>query len=1128
MFKFEINSKLKPGVLLAYYNIEETFLLSLKNCIEDIYKNNINYFEITNEQLKIQRIKRRKEKNFDELGMISINWIQKIQENLPGVIIQMIEITELVNTPTAENNKISETVIKEILKIKNNYQSSNQFIIIKNLKRDSGLENSIKNQVLSRFKYLNDKCIFFINDPNYMTNSDIIKKISTLVKDEISKYYTSKIKYYRNKYKNHENNEQKEYAIKYLIRTFLLSKISNIINIDNTINYYDYIQKAYNILSNKLIKKSYMFCQPNIKVIYLELKNIADFLILQLLSQDNIPLDELIKIIINHLNNFDFIHFNDDKKKDINNIINACKKMKDIYFINMAWKHSWYSYLLEKYKKVDLVDIKYISLKGYIMNNLLHLYFFLINEPNFIQEINNTVNFEISYEKIKNIKIIEKIPKYYEIDGENIVGKLSDEENLSLYICELIFENKNLVKPQNIIKILENLILNSKTNYYDYFLIHNYCTNNNEKDEEIDKILGKLLHKNNQYLIKFPKIYSHLSEELNKYILKNKINNNEENNYNAFKTIEYLILYSSITKKELTNEEINKINELLSYDLKSNNNLIKINSFENQMFNIEVNYNVNKVNPLDFITNNIKISLLRKDIVLKINKITVYFPKNIKNENEKYYKKINLNKELTSNNSIEISFNKLVKVLFSNLYITHIKLYLQNNLKILLINKEKRNIVLNDKGNDTIKESDIIDINLNKNINHSDKNNINEKSNIEKSKVILIGKDENHLFCINYKTKINNDDVYIKHTKIMIQLISGFSKKGEEIKCFTFKTINNKGYNNCGNKPLVLEYENINYEQNPPPFEFILQIGETGNFGINYDIYFTLINKKCPDDYFYLKMHKSIILQCIESFYYYNEVNSSLYYINQQSKTKAYPINHPINLTSIFENKLSENIIIKKILYYPSSNNFQINSSLEKLFSKKPNYTLSFLSKEKISFHCTIISKENSILSAGTIKILWISDNIYNHKFFNISMLNESIFDLNNLNITKLPLIIQGKYINSVNKYQIRIKNLESMSKIIKFSMKEINRECKEEKFILCGKTNITDVLLPLKEFNLQYNVYDTITGSNFVDINDNITYKFNNLITLNEYYIVENKDKFENSLRNIIYYIPEIFKLTN
>ena len=1126
MFKFEINSKLKPGVLLAYYNIEEKFLLSLKNCIEDIYKNNINYFEITNEQLKIQRIKRRKEKNFDELGMISINWVQKTQERLPGVIIQMIEITDLVNTATADNSKIPETVMKEILKIKNNYQSSNQFIIIKNLKRDSGLENSIKNQVLSRFKYLNDKCIFFINDPNYMTNSDIIKKISTLVKDEISKYYTSKIKYYRNKYKNHENNEQKEYAIKYLIRTFLLSKISNIINIDNTINYYDYIQKAYNILSNKLLKKTYMFCQPNIKVIYLELKNIADFLILQLLSQDNISIVDLINIIIRHLYNFDFIHFNDDKKTDIKKIITSCKKMKDIYFINMAWKHSWYSYLLEKYKKIDLDDINYISLKGHIMNNLLHLYFFLINEPNFIQEINSTVNFEISYEKIKNIKYIEKIPKYYEIDGENIVGKLSDEENLSLYICELIFNNKNLVKPQNIIKILENLILNSKTNYYDYFLMHNYCLKNNEKDEAIDNILAKLLHKNNQYLIKFPKIYSHLSEKLNKYILDKKIDNNEKNNYDIFKMIEYLILYSSITKKELTNDETNKINELLKFDLNSNNNLIKINSFENQIFNIEVTYNVNKVNPLDFITNNIKISLLRKNIVMKINKIIIYFPNSNKNEKEKNYKKIILNKELTSNNPIEINFNKLVKFLFSNLYITHIKLYLQNNLKILLTNKEKRNIVLNDKNNDTIKESDIIDINLTKN-----KKNMNEKCNIEKSKVILIGKDENHLFCINYKTKINNDDVYIKHTKIVIQLISGFSRKGEEIKCFSFKTINNKGYNNCGNKPLILEYENVNFEQNPPPFEFILQIGETGNFGINYDINFTLINKECLDDYYYLNLHKNIILQCIESFHYYNEVNSSLYYINQQSKTKFYPMNHPISLTSFFENKLSENIIIKKILYYPSSNNFQINSSLEKLFSKKQNYKLSFLSGEKISFHCTIISKEISNISPGKIKILWISDNIYNHNYFNLSMLNESIFDLRDLNITKLPLIIQGKFINGVNKYQIRIKNLESMSKIIKFSMKEINRESKEEKFILCGKTNITDVLLPLKEYNLQYNVYDTITGSNLIDINDNIAYKFNNIITLNEYYILEKKDKsdkLENALRNIIYYIPEIFKLTN
>ena len=255
--------------------------------------------------------------------MISTNWIEKIQKSLLGLIIQMIDITDAVNNAPVDINKIGETILKEISKIKNIYQSTNQFMIIKNFKKSYGLEDSIKNQILTKYKHFKDRCIFFINDPNYMTNFEIIKKITQLIKEEITSFYSTKIQYYMNKYKNNENNGQIEYAIKNLIKTFLLSKLSNIINIDNSNNYYDCIQKAYTMLTKNLNKRTYMFCQPNIKIIYLEKKNIADFLIQEILSQQNLPLNDIISLVINHLNNFDFIHFNDDKTNYSNIIVNS-------------------------------------------------------------------------------------------------------------------------------------------------------------------------------------------------------------------------------------------------------------------------------------------------------------------------------------------------------------------------------------------------------------------------------------------------------------------------------------------------------------------------------------------------------------------------------------------------------------------------------------------------------------------------------------------------------------------------------------------------------------------------------------------------------------------------------------
>lgn len=1131
MFKYDINLKFKPGVLLGFYNIENVFLVSIKNSVEELYPNSLNYIEITNDILNSQKIRRRKEKNFDELGMISSNWIEKVQEYLPAVIVQMIDITDVVNMTSVELNKICEPIIKEILTIKNTYQSSNQFIIIKNLNKVYGLEETIKNQITSKYKFLREKSFFFINDNNHLINPDINKRIANIIKEEISNFYNSKVKNYINRFRDQNYNEQKEYAIKYLIKIYLISYISNTINLDNNnIIFYDYLKKAYIILSQKLNKKTYMFSQPNIKVIYLELKNIADFLIYQRLSQKNLSLNNIINLINKHLINFDCINFYNDKNTDINIIIKAFKKMKDIYFINLLWKHSWYIYLLDNYQNINLYDIDNISLKGYIMNNLFHLYYFLKKESNFIEEISKQFKEESSYKKIRN-KYIEKIPKFYEKEGENIVGKLTDEENLGIYIAELIFENKNLIDSQSVLKILENLIINSRINYYDYYLINKYCFNNIEisGDNDIYIILGKLLHKDNKYLTKFPNIYSDISSKFRTYILNNKLENKDENNYDIFKMTEYLILYASNSKNDLTTEETNKINELLAYNINSND-IINLNSFENKIFNIEVNYNIKEVKPLDLITTNINISLIRKDIIIDIEKIIVYFPKKRQKENEKYFKEIIINKELTKDNPISISFNNLVKFFFNNLYVLKIQLFLKNKVIINLINKEKRNIVFYDKNNNLINENDIMDVNMDTNVSKkiSDEKQNDEASN-KKSKNILVGKNENHLFNINYRIKIDNNDVFIKHAKATIKLMGGYSKTGEEIKCFQFKTITEKGYNNYGNKQLILDYYNVNSEINPPSLEFVLLIGEIGNFRIDYEIFFTLVNKNCPDDYTILKYDKSVIIQCIEPLKYIYEINSSLYYINQQSKLKEYPVNYPINFISFFENELCENIIIKNIKYIPSSESIQLISSIEKLFSKKQNYKINFSSNDKISLNSKVIFKEIMNGSIGKLQICWISENLYNHKFFDESMVNESIFDLGNININKLSIIIQGKYIDKINKYQLKIKNMETKSKIIKFSMKEMNSKPKEEKFILCGKTDINEILLPLKEFNIQYNIYDKITGSNFFEINDNISYKFNNLITLNEYYIMDLKDKYDaKSLRNIIYYVPEIFKMSN
>ena len=110
------------------------------------------------------------------------------------------------------------------------------------------------------------------------------------------------------------------------------------------------------------------------------------------------------------------------------------------------------------------------------------------------------------------------------------------------------------------------------------------------------------------------------------------------------------------------------------------------------------------------------------------------------------------------------------------------------------------------------------------------------------------------------------------------------------------------------------------------------------------------------------------------------------------------------------------------------------------------------------------------------------------------------------------------------NKYQIYIKNNEEISKIIQMNIKEENDN---KKYILCGKTNMKGILTPYKEIKILYNIYDNITGMYIDENKENTVFKFDNSIIINEYGILDNKNKFsEKALKNIIYFIPELFKI--
>ena len=1108
MFKYELDSNYTPGVLLGLFNIDQSFISLIKSYLNSFYKNHINYLEITDEQLKKPKLKRIKESNSDELGMIALNWLEKFQYLTPGLIIQMFDITDsIIDVQNVDINQISEPIIKNIQLIKNGYQQSNQLILIKNFKKVPGLENNMKNAIMKYFKYnFKEKSIYFINDMLYQNNVGIIQQIGKLIIDEVTNYYNYKIKIYIDKFNSQKNNEQKEYAIKYLIKIFLLAKITNIILDNKKINYYDYIKNAYEILK-KIDKKNYMFSNNDLKVKYLEIKNLADFLLNQILSEKNSNRKNIFNLIINHLYYFDRSNIYRNDKNDIsNNPFNEFKKAKDISFINNKWKYSWLQYLLQIISKDNNLSNNKI-LNYYLINNLYHIYIFLKKEPNFLQEINSKIDKGIVTKKIKP-KFIEKVSKYYEMEGDNITGLINDEENFGLYISELVIENMNLLNSKYILTKIKDYFSNKNNefNYYDFYLINKYCKDNESKID-FNHDLIKVLNAKSNNIFKFKNVFSHISNKINKILLETKINEGE-NSILIFRLIEHLILFTSLSDKEISKEQISKMNDVFSLDLniqQDNKRIIYLKNLENKLFNLQLNYNMKEVTLLDILNITIDLSLLRKDLSFNIEKIIIYFPGNINN------KEIMINKILSKDTPININFNYFIKNYFNKFYITNIELHLKNKIIINLLNKDKKDIILYKQEKNKKNIDDIINIEF-----------INDNKNI-KNKIIL-GKNENHLMNIKYNIKSDNKDLIIKKIKIIVQLLK--DEKKVEIKNYEYKILEGtQGY--LINEKNELIYENVNtiLDENLPQVEYILKIKETGNFVLNYKFNFTLINKNCPNEFCILDCNKNIEIKSIEPFIFTNELKSPLYFINQKTQLKTYPINYAITLISFIENILSENIIINKILHLPNNDSLEINSVTEKLFYKLKNYNIKFCPKDKISIKAQIKSKKEFSGSLGQLKIFWASENLFKNKNFNESYINYSIFDLDEINIKKLSLIIEGKYLKMNNKYQIGIKNLDNNTKIIQCNIKEEN---KDEKYILCGKTNLKKILSPNKEIQILYNIYDSFTGDNIDENMENKIYQFNCVFTINEYFISDDKDKFKSDyLNNIIYFSPELFKLT-
>ena len=1168
MFKPEDKIPLKNQVVIGANNLKKPDLNNLKKSLN---KQNICNYEcilITEKaielKIKNQREKSKKERN--KKGMISKDWINKYQNELPCVIIQIIDITFKIidsNDPTM----ISEYIMREMGKIKSAFMSSNYILIIRNIFK-SNYDLQIKNNILSNIKDIKDRNIIIMNNSNAFDDPIFIKNLSELVLDEINIFFYTKKNNYYYKFENCRQKKEMEFSIKYLIKLFILSFITHKDNIN-----YSYLFKASAFLKQKLDKKNYKF-NSYIKsndnndnknedfmkqiLIYFELRNISDYIIYYLAMKKNMKENDINKLVYSHLTLFDVNNFLINKFNNIHsnfsNLTNNVQFYKKYLFLfDCIWKLNWHinkeiTIISKDKEKDELTSSNIVFDKDinnyYYFNNLLRLYNFIAKEKDFIE--NDIINKYKDYKYIqKNNKFIEKIPTYFEIDeSAKEKRELNIEESIIFYMNLIIMKNEYILNINAVFDKIQNFIINQKYNpYFFNLIIHNNLIDKNNLEYKDFFIKNSLENLNNDKLIKFPNIYKNYLEILFIIFVKE---NFEEKLVDKKNKADIAIKYLTISKNRIySNEEIDLINHLINEKNEKVYNF-NCNNMDNNFIEFQITYKNNEtlinnnelIKPLDCLNITINLSIKIKGIFLNIEKIQIYFNSEINSSNDnnnknyisKNYKEIDISNKITNTNSISINFNHLIKnMCYYHFYIDNLKIILKNK-NIININNHRNNnnILLYDKNN---LEQKIIEI-------------INADSNNK----LKIGEKEYYLYSLKYKRAIKNDNIVISEISGKIELKENKNEKIIEEKTkekkFYLQKINvdnnldnNLDYkdNNISNYQSTLFYKEKRpiYDDKMHNYNFLIIINKEGEYNLFYNLKFKIIHKECPNESYIFEEKGKIKIYCIQPFDYKYKIESSLYSIYGKDK-KIFPKNYPLKFNIFLSNNLDKKVLIKNINFDNNPKHIEIHSPFLGVISKKgKNIILSageqFIIPNKLFINEIIES------SIGVLKIKWKSLDLDNFEETK-NLYNETIIELNSIVTNQINYDIQGNFIHEKNNkikdfifYKLKIKNLNNNSKMIQCELfNEDDETFNKKEIISYGKTIVKDILLPNKEIVFLFHFYDSNKKKKN---NENIIIdsRYTNLIKIDEYNLdyCNEKGNLSDSI-NQIFFVPELYSQFN
>ena len=1168
MFNPEEYFLLKNKVIIGVINFQKPDLNNLKVCLSKQDISELEYRDINQKTIE-QRIKIQREKSNSEgskIGMISKNWLNKYQNEIPCVIIQIIDITIKI-IENKDPSLISEDIIKEMGVVKSAYMSSNYILIIKNLYK-SNFDSIIKNNILNNIKYAKDKNIIIMNDNNKFDDMTFIKNLSDLVLEELNIFFYNKKKNYYYKYEICKQKKETEFSIKYLLKLFTLSLMTHKDNIN-----YSYLFKANLFLRQKLDRKNYKFISAlksknnkgiqNIDLItkfliYFELRNINDYIIYYLITKKNMEENDINKLVYQHLLLFDINNIlkvnglNELKtNKDYSNIDNI---IKYLFIFDLIWKLSWYlnkeNIVNNKNKnkeKIELANNNIIFSKFtnnfYFLNNLLKLFNFVKKEKDFIQKdiMNKYGNYK--YKQVNN-KFIEKIPFYYEVDeNDKEKNELNIEESLYLHMNLIILKYKEFLDDNILYNKLQLIKSSQKYNSYLFYLIINYNLiniNNLQNEKLFIKQTLEHFNNNNNKIMKFPKIYEDYLNKIYLLFIKDDIDNNlVDKNIKRDLIIKYLTVSRNSI---LSNEELNLINNLINDRIDNNEitNIFNLDNNDNNFIDLKIIYkgkdtsNDNNTNnilikALDCLNIEIILSVKKDGIFLDVEKVQIFFNSeinslnNVINNNANNYKEIDISNKISKENAIYLNFNHLIKNMpYHHFVIDKITIILRNKSIINIKNTIRdKNIILYDK---SFSEQKIIQI-------------INYNSNINNNYKLFIGEKEYYLYSLKYKKEIDNDNIVISKISGKIELKKCVEKEDLNDKNFYLLEMNKKDNNNNNFEKILL------YEENQPIYDkeihfynFLIKINKTGQYCLLYNIKFKIIHKDCLEESLIIEENGKINLDCIQPFDFKTKLESSLYSIQGKDNKISYPKNYPIKFNILLSNNLNKKIIIKNINFENSLKYIKINSPFLNIINKKGQNII--LSKgEKLTIPNKLFVNNNIESSIGILKIIWVSIDLNDFEETK-NFYNETMIELDQIIIKEINYKIEGNFIyhknhtiNNCLSYQLKVKNLYNLSKIIHCELfnKDNNIHFSNQKGIVnYGKTILKDIILPKNELIFLFHFYN-INERKDDEENIIIDSKYNNLIKIDEYSLDNYNEKEPyTDLTKQIFFVPELYSQFN